>query len=306
LHSILFLLSLWSPDVERDLIRKVGEKCFTTIECTATTCGKFKERAVFSEHSKCPHCGGKLRVKVAQSRNVPVSTFTEKYAREVMQAAIDKSYKGSLFVVRGARCPELSLTGGSAADLAIVRRKLQSAFKAEDIVVVMEVKMSLVWNWKPGEDKPSADFFQHNGRPSLSRTDSLLKAIGKGAIFRSTEKSRRIPYLVIGNCPPPQGYYAKLDGAVRSGLVQKFISLTPKPVLSGSPVRNPKQTRGGGFLRIDSMDELSDLLKQIIDGQGVYIGRMVDRKELGEKIKALDTDRPSEAVADRFIEALLK
>lgn len=306
MHSILFLLTLWSPEVERDLIAKVGEKCFTTIECTTAECSKFKERAVFSEKSACPHCKGKLRVQVAQARNVPVSTFTEIYAREVMQAAIDKYYKGTLFVERGVQCDELSLTDGSGADLAIVKRQGQATLNAEDIVVVMEVKMSLVWNWKLGEDKPSSDFYQHNGRPSLSRTDSLLKAIGKGAIFRSTEKSRRIPYLVIGNCPPPEGYYAKIDGAVRSGLVQKFISLTPKPVLSGPPMRNPKETSGGGFLRIDSMDELATFLKSVIDGKGVYLGRMVDRKELGEKLKALDSNGPSEEVADRFIEALLK
>jgi len=305
--NFLFILAgLWSPEVELDLIKKVGERCFTTIECVAKNCGKYQERAVFSEKSECPNCKSKLRVKVAQSRNVPVSTFTEIYARKVMQAAIDKNYKGRFFVERGVRCDELSLTSGSGADLAIVKRQGQKTLAAEDIVVVMEVKMSLVWNWKPGEEKPSADFYQHNGRPSLSRTDSLLKAIGKGAIFRSTEKSRRIPYLVIGNCPPPPGYYAKLDGAVRSGLVQKFISLTPKPVLSGSQVRNPKGTKGGGFLRIDSIEELAALLKKIIEGKGVYLGRMINRKELGEKLKVLDANGPSEQVADRFIDSLLK
>jgi len=308
LQAILAILALWNVEVERSLLEKLGDVAFTSVQCAAEACGKFREQAVFATRSECPQCGGKLTVRVAQDRNAPVSAFTEKFALQTIQEAVDKHYKGRFFVAGDVRCPELFLTGGSGADLAILRREKAKDLKPEDVAAVIEVKMSLIWNWKPGTNKPCADYDQHGGRPSLSRTDSLLKAIGKGAVLRATPASSRIPYLVIGNCPPPKGYFDDLDAAVKSGLVQKFISITPNPLTdSASPeVRNPKETPGKGFVRVDSTEELAELLKSVLETDWVYMAGMVGREPLGRLLKDLDRSGTDAEVAERFLELFRK
>jgi hypothetical protein len=308
LQPVLAILALWNVGVERSLLEKLGDVAFTSVQCAAEACGKFREQAVFASRSECPQCGDKLTVRVAQDRNVPVSAFTEKLALQTVQEAVDKHYKEKFFVARGVKCPELSLTGGSGADLAILRRQDTKDLKPDDVAAVIEVKMSLIWNWKPGTDKPCADYDQHGGRPSFYRTDSLLKAIGKGAVLRATPASSRIPYLVIGNCPPPKGYYEDLDGAVKSGLVQKFISITPSPLTDpASPeVRNPKETPGKGFVRVDSSDELAELLRSILETDWVYMAGMVGRGPLGRMLKDLDRSGTDAEVAERFLRLFRK
>lgn len=301
---------LWDPDVERELLKQVGEKAFTTISCPETKggCGKFQNEAIFAERSICPHCKTSLTVRVANRRNAPVSAFTERWARGVVQEAVDLHFKGKYFVERGVACPELSLTGGSTADLAILRRQGKVNVKPQDIVAVIEIKMSIIWNWQKGETQPSSDFDVHRGRPSIFRSDSLLKAIGKGAIFRSAPASRTIPYLVIGNSPPPKGYYDKIDGTVRLGIAQRFISLTPNPLIDqkATATRNPKSTPGGGFVRVDSVEELGAFLKEVIETDWVGLEGMTDRSTLGRILKSLDPSAPPEKITDQFLRKLQK
>lgn len=79
-----------------------------------------------------------------QSRNSLIGSFTEKWTTNLLQeVANDKG----LFAVQKAICEEIALTKKSPADVVISKSKniIQSP---EDIVAVIEVKMSIVWNWE--------------------------------------------------------------------------------------------------------------------------------------------------------------
>ena len=53
----------------------------------------------------------------------------------------------NLYAVQGAICEELGLTKKSPADVAISRNK-GIYQNPEDILLILEVKMSVVWNWE--------------------------------------------------------------------------------------------------------------------------------------------------------------
>lgn len=139
--------------------------------------------------------------------------------------------------------------GATAADIAILNRNTDGPVTPEIIECIFEVKMSIIWNWaENNREKPIADYDGHAGRPSIFRTDSILKALGKAAITRSCQGSQTIPFIVIGNTPPPINYRDKVDGTVKAGLIQKWLSLTPIPWLSG-PIGNRNsviQNKRGG------------------------------------------------------------
>ncbi len=167
--------------------------------------------------------------------------------------------------------------------------------------------MSVIWNWSAANrERPLADYDGHAGRPSIYRTDSILKAIGKAAITRSCPGSERIPFIVVGNTPPPHAYRDKVDGTVKAGLIQKWISLTPSPLVvepERSPAtRNPKETPG--FERIDSLVELENLLVKALTVSWRYVGAMVESKKIGEIIKSLDLSMEAEAIGEAFLQRL--
>jgi len=171
--------------------------------------------------------------------------------------------------------------------------------------------MSLVWNWEPCKDgiKIVADYDGHKGRGSIYRTDSILKAIGKGAIFRSHMDANKIPYIIIGNCPPPKGYFDKIDGSVRAGIIQKFISINSNPLIvntSKATIRNPKKTQGAGFLRIDGLIELAGLIKNYLENEQVFIGSMIKKEKLGRVIKSLNLNGSYSQIGQEFFENINK
>ena len=202
--------------------------------------------------------------------------------------------------------PSLELKRATAADLAILNQDIDGPVPAEAIKCIIEVKMSVIWNWSnEDKSKPIADFDTHAGRPSIYRTDSILKAIGKAAITRSCMGSEKIPFIVIGNTPPPPNYRDKVDGTVRSGLIQKWISLTSNPLTvntNNSSKRNPKET--SGFLRIDNIAELQEFLNTILTKDWQYFGAMVEAQKVGEIIKSLDLSKKDAVVGYEFLKQL--
>ena len=79
-----------------------------------------------------------------QSRNALIGNFTEKWTTDLIQEIVKD--KG-LFAVQGAICEEIALTNMSPADVVISKNKNINQ-QAEDIVAIIEVKMSVVWNWE--------------------------------------------------------------------------------------------------------------------------------------------------------------
>lgn len=72
----------------------------------------------------------------------------------------------------------------------------------EEVKLIFEVKMSLVWNWQydntTGNIIEIGDYRTHQGRPSFTRSDSILKAIGKGIDIRvSNVKASKIPFIIL-------------------------------------------------------------------------------------------------------------
>ena len=66
--------------------------------------------------------------------------------------------------------------------------------------------MSIVWNWEYDINTNSlteiGDYRTHKGKPSFTRSDSILKAIGKCIDIRvSNWKASKILLIVIGNAP---------------------------------------------------------------------------------------------------------
>lgn len=116
-----------------------------------------------------------------QSRNSLIGRFTEKYSVDLLQEFANKH---NWFSVQGVVCEEIGLTKQSCADVAICKTK-DIIQKPENILIIFEVKMSVVWNWelKQNEDKEKlvclGDYKSHQGNPGLLRSDSMLKAIVK-------------------------------------------------------------------------------------------------------------------------------
>lgn len=145
-----------------------------------------------------------------QSRNSLIGQFTEKWSKDFIQPIADKL---GLFAVNGVVCPELGLTTQSDADLAFCRTK-DTLQKAENIKLLFEIKMSIVNNYKFENNQVSfiGDYKSHKGNPSILRSDSMLKAIGKSINIRvSGSDSTKIPIVILGNSPITQSYSYKVD-----------------------------------------------------------------------------------------------
>jgi len=300
---------LWTIDVERDMLT---DTMFATIYCDRAKggCGH-TERAVFRGRSgKCPICGkAAIGVSAFNQRNAVVADVTERFALDLFSQAVTTSpeLSGKFFVKRNVVCSQLELRGATAADMAILNDDIKGPVPPKNIECIFEIKMSIIWNWAEGDKShPLADYDAHAGRPSIYRTDSILKAIGKAAITRSCQGSERIPFIVVANTPPPPNYRDKVDGTVKAGLIQKWISLTPNPLIveptRSLTKRNPKQTTG--FLRIDTVAELQELLTTALTTDWQYIGAMVEAKKIGALIKSLDLSRTPEQVGYEFLKRL--
>ncbi len=234
-------LSLWDVSVEQEIVA-ANDYWLSTIYCPQEDCG-YSQRAFFGPKSKkCPDCkSGNLKVSDFNHRNNQVSDKTERFALALIQSVIQNSddLRGKHFAKRGVICPQLGFTNGSAADIAILDQDLpEGPVPASAIECLFEVKMSIIWNWrKDNLCRPTSDYDGHAGRASILRTDSILKAAGKAAITRGYRESSRIPFVVVGNTPPPKAYRDKIDKTVSSGVIQKWVSLTPEPLIVNPNLR---------------------------------------------------------------------
>jgi len=218
--------------------------------------------------------------RTIQSRNAPIGTFTETWLRRLLEPIAQEM---GYHVTAHLLCPELNLDHDSPADLAFTRvwRGDRTEYPLSDIALIIEVKMSLVWNWgfdpKSGELLLLGDYTTHQGRPSLLRSDSVLKAIGKGVyVHTSSLQALQVPLIVIGNSPLAPSYHKKVDQLRHVGLIDVFLSITPQPLDPGHEhPTNIKSTPKGGFRRVDSLDELARILEELLQkDRAVFFGRL--------------------------------
>jgi hypothetical protein len=239
-----------------------------------------------------------------QSRNSFVGSYTENWVKEIIKPV---AVKKNSFPVLKVKCPILGLDSGSPADLAICRTPEQDQVP-ENILLIVEVKMSIVWNWEydpeTGRLNCLGDFRTHQGRPGLLRSDTMLKAIGKSIIVKSSgSRARRIPFIVIGNTPVTESYYEKVDSLKEMGVIQGFYSLNPSP-LDNTGEENLKSTAKRGFLRIDTEQELASALNDLMTKEKEFFSGVKTGRELGKIIEIANREVSREAKAEKFLSLL--
>jgi len=192
---------LWDKDTEKLFFKEA--KDFATPDQLFYTTNDEKLLAYWPK-------GYKGKKTTLQSRNSLIGNFTEKWTTDLIQKAVDD--KG-LYAVQGAIYDEIALTNRSRGDV-VVSTKKGIGQEPENIRLIVEVKMSLVWNWEliksnSGEEYIcKGDYKTHEGNPGLLRSDSMLKAIGKSINIRvSSFKASSIPIIIMGNTPITDNYY---------------------------------------------------------------------------------------------------
>lgn len=236
-----------------------------------------------------------------QARNSLVGNFTEKWAADLLGRLVGDD----LCIVQQARIPSLGITSNSPADIAVATAD-KKILKASQVKLICEVKMSLVWNWEYdptlGSVREVGDFRTHQGKPSFTRSDSILKAIGKCIDIRvSNFESTKIPIVVIGNAPLSNGFSKKADYLKHSGLIQGFWSLNPFPLNHGN---TRKTTPKGGFIRFDNTSELKMHLNSLFNQDLNFFSGMESPSNLGKLIELANEEETYENKGLKFLNLL--
>lgn len=240
-----------------------------------------------------------------QARNAFIGDFTEAWSSDLLK---DFAQSKECHVIRKVECNEIGLSKRSPADLAICRTAGINQ-KPEDIILIIEVKMSIVWNWelktKNGQEILDClgDYKTHKGNPGLLRSDTMLKAIGKSlAVKVSSPKASRIPIVILGNTPITRFHYRNVDNLKKNGIIQGFWSVNPAPLDNNKG--NIECTKGLGFQRFDTYDELIRKTNELLQEEREFFSGMRTRKELGEIIGIANQEASYEKKAQRFLDLL--
>ncbi len=245
--------------------------------------------------------GYKGKKSTLQSRNSLIGGFTERWTSDLIQELLNN--KG-LFAVQGAICNEIALPSNSPADVVISKNKNINQ-NPDDILAIIEVKMSIVWNWefKDGQLICLGDYKTHQGNPGLLRSDSMLKAIGKSINIRvSSFKASNIPIIIMGNTPITNNYYSKVDHLKVAGIIQGFCSVNPEPLDNDG--ENIKKTKEKGFCRFDSFNELKTFFDTLLSEKRSFFSSMKSKKELGYIIELANKENSYEKKAERFLQLI--
>jgi len=237
-----------------------------------------------------------------QSRNSLIGSFTEKYSVDLLQ---DFASKHKWYSVQGIVCEEIGLTRQSSADVAICKTN-DIVQKPENILILFEVKMSIVWNWELKQTNKKeeliclGDYKSHQGNPGLLRSDSMLKAIGKSINIRVSDyAASRIPIIILGNTPITESYNKKVDFLKNAGIIQGFWSVNSVPLDDNG--ENIKRTTKDGFIRMDSYLELENTLEKLITETIEFFSSMKSKKELGKIIEIASRESDIEKKAEKFL-----
>ena len=237
-----------------------------------------------------------------QARNSLIGNYTEKWVSDLIKYILEDK---NLHVVQQAQIPSIGISRKSPADIAIATEN-KKVLMPDEVKLVFEVKMSLVWNWEydvqTSHIKEIGDYRTHQGRPSFTRSDSILKAIGKCIDIRvSNFKSSKIPLIVLGNAPLSNGFCKKADYLKKAGIIQGFWSLNPFPLNHGN---TRKRSHKKGFLRMDNIDEFNMSLDKLFNQDLNFFSGMQDPKELGQLIELANREKTYHEKGLKFINLL--
>lgn len=235
-----------------------------------------------------------------QSRNTLIGKYTERWCKDLFESIANDL---NLYAINGVVCEELSLTPRSSADMAFCTTD-SIVQKPENIKVLFEIKMSIVSNYLydlNGNLNVVGDYKSHKGQPSLQRSDSMLKAIGKAINIRvSGSYGNRIPIIILGNSPITLSYSPKVDMLKASGIIQGFWSLYPNPC--GSSFIH--ETEGKGFRTIDNYSTLKSISSELLNQDMIYFSSMLPKDRIGEIIKIANRESTNEQKADKFLQLI--
>ncbi|MCD6319526.1 MAG: hypothetical protein J7M03_02480 [Candidatus Desulfofervidaceae bacterium] len=249
--------------------------------------------------------GYKGKKNTLQSRNAFIGSYTEKWTQGLLESIANNF---NAFAVQSVICEEIGLSNRSSADVAICKTT-ETIQKPENILMLVEVKMSVVWNWEFNPQtkqlKCVGDYTTHQGNPGLLRSDTMLKATGKSINIRvSSFKSSHIPIIILGNTPITKSYYKKVDYLKNAGIVQGFYSLNPCPLDNPHHANNIKATSKKGFIRFDSYTEFQEEITILLSGDREFFRGMKTKKELGKLIEAANQEPTYEKKAEKFLKLL--
>lgn len=212
-----------------------------------------------------------------QSRNSLIGNFTEIWCKKLLE---NIARKFNLFAVNSVICDEIGLIRSSRADLAFCTTN-ETIQKPQNIKAIFEIKMSIVNNYEfiDNEIKFIGDIKSHIALPSLTRSDSVLKAIGKSINIRvSAESSKSIPIIILGNSNLSSNYLSKIDHLGQSGVLQKIISLNSNIKTNANSPLNYFQTP-------KDLNELEKILHNILSQNLYYFSAMISKEKLARIIK---------------------
>jgi len=242
----------------------------------------------------------RIHGQTLQSRNALIGDYTERWCQKLFSPIAEKF---GLFAITKVRCDDFNLTSRSPADLAFCRKN-SSIQTANDIVVVFEVKMSIVSNYRYSEREGIqlvGDYNSHTGQPSLLRSDSMLKAIGKSLIIRVADwRASNIPIVILGNTPISNSYLHKVDLLKKTGAIQGIWSLYPNPITGHHNYHSTEN----GFLTIQNEDDLVGKMSDIISNPLQYFSAMLPKPTIGEYIRIANQKTTDVEKAEKFLELL--
>lgn len=237
-----------------------------------------------------------------QARNSLIGNYTEKWVCDLIKHVLEGK---KLYVVQQAQIPAIGISRKSPADIAIATEN-KKVLMPDEVKLIFEVKMSLVWNWEydvqTSHIREIGDYRTHQGRPSFTRSDSILKAIGKCIDIRvSNFKSSKIPLIVLGNAPLSNGFCKKADYLKKAGIIQGFWSLNPFPLNHGN---TRKRSNKNGFLRMDNIDEFNMSLDKLFNQELNFFSGMQNPKKLGQLIELANREKTYQEKGLKFINLL--
>lgn len=242
------------------------------------------------------------RKTTLQSRNSLIGKFSEKWVADLFRHITQDK---NLFVVQQAQIPSIGIGYNSPADVVIATRN-KKVLRVDDVKIIFEVKMSIVWNWIYDIDSDSlteiGDYRTHKGKPSFTRSDSILKAIGKCIDIRvSSIDASKIPLVVIGNAPLSNGFCKKADYLKNAGIIQGFWSLNPYPLNHGN---TRKSSHDGGYMRFDDISELKDSVEELFVNDLNFFSGMKSPEQLGKIIEIADNELTYQEKGMKFIKLI--
>ena len=241
-----------------------------------------------------------IKGRTIQSRNPLIGKFTESWTENLLENCVTEE---NLYAIKDATCSELGLTSRSKADI-VISNKNTNRLHSEDILVIFEVKMSIVWNWEfnAKELMRVGDYNSHIGQPGMLRSDSMLKAIGKAINIRvSSPSAANIPIIVLGNTPITNGYVEKVDHLKTSGIIQGFWSINPNPLDEEDTI---KSTLRNGFVKFESFTCFRQSIVELVSLKTHYFSSMKSKDELGRYIEIANKQRNYEQKAETFLKLL--